>query len=91
MKLDGKVLGIPFDFNPSALRSMRERWWNSDESRIFVPKTLGLGYDLNLYQLRRQKPLLFKLLVAGAVTVALVHLLGVDGGRENSDEDQVKK
>lgn len=90
MKLDGKVLGIPFDFHPSALRNIRERWWNPDDPRIIVPKAFGLGYDLNLYQLRRQKPLIFKLLVAGVITIALVRLLGLDGGEENKDEGEVK-
>lgn len=90
MKLDGKVLGIPYDFHPSTLRNSRKRWWNPDEPRIIVPKTFGLGYDLNLYQLRRQRPLLFKLLIAGAVTIALVRLLGLDGGEENPDEGEDK-
>lgn len=82
MKLSGKVLGIPYDFKLSTIRKFRRTWWNSDEPRIIVPKAFGLGYDLNLYQLRHKKPLLFNLFIAGLAAVALSRLLGL------IDEDQ---
>lgn len=77
MKLSGDVFGVPYDFRLKSLRQFRERWWNKDDERIIIPKAFGLGYDINLYQLRRQKPLLFNLLMAGLATVVIAKLLGL--------------
>ena len=77
MKLTGDFLGIPYDFRLKSWRRFRQRWWNKDDQRIIVPKAFGLGYDVNLYQLRKQQPLLFKLLLAGAAAVIVARLLGL--------------
>ena len=67
MESHGKALGvIPYDLRRPTLARMKERFWNPDETRIVVPRVFGAGWTLNLYQLHRQRPLLFYLLVAGA-------------------------
>jgi len=86
MKLSGDVLGIPYDFSLKSLRQFRRRWWNKDDERIIVPKAFGLGYDINLYQLRRQQPLLFNLLMAGLAAVVIAKLLGLADGKPNEAE-----
>lgn len=51
----GQVLGIvPYDFRVPTLARVRERWWNPDDERIFTPREFGIGWSINLYQLRRQ-------------------------------------
>ena len=84
MKLSGKVLGIPYDFHPATLRKFRQRWWNEEDPRIIVPKAFGLGYDINLYQLRRRQPVLFNLFLAGLAAVAISRLVGLT--EENEDK-----
>jgi len=86
MKLSGDVLGIPYDFRLRSLRQFRERWWNKDDERIIVPKAFGLGYDINLYQLRRQQPLLFNLLMAGLAAVVIAKLLGLTEEKPSDEE-----
>ncbi len=86
MKLSGDILGIPYDFRLKSLRQFRERWWNKDDERIIIPKAFGLGYDINLYQLRRQQPLLFNLFMAGLAAVVIIKLLGPADNEPNEEE-----
>lgn len=58
---------IPYDFRRPTLARIKERIWNPEDERIVVPRVFGAGWTLNLYQLHRQRPLLFYLFVAGAV------------------------
>ena len=83
MKLKGDVLGIPYDFRLSTIRKFKKSWWNSNDPRIVVPKAFGLGYDINLYQLKRRNPLLFNLFLAGLATVAVSHLVGLVDNSES--------
>ena len=43
----GKFLGIPYDWRPPTVERARSRWWNPDDPRLFTPKVVGWGYDLN--------------------------------------------
>jgi hypothetical protein len=46
---EGEVLGVvPYDFRMPTLDRVRERWWNPDEPRLFVPQVFGVGWTINL-------------------------------------------
>ena len=50
----GRFVRVPYDFRIPTLRRVRERWWNPDDPRIFTPHVFGVGWSLNLYQLRER-------------------------------------
>jgi Family of unknown function (DUF5808) len=53
----GKFLGIPYDLRRRGFKArLKQRWWNPAEPRLFTPKTLGWGYDINLARLLGRKP-----------------------------------
>jgi hypothetical protein len=52
----GKILGVPYDLRRPTVARFKERWWNPDEPRLFVPKVFGLGWDVNLARLLGRKP-----------------------------------
>lgn len=54
----GKVLGFPYDFRLPTRERLRERVWNPQVERIIVPTVVGIGWTVNLYQLRRRALLL---------------------------------
>jgi hypothetical protein len=54
----GRALGVPYDFRPPTLDRMRARLWNPEDEHIFVPHVFGIGWTVNLYQLKRQLQLL---------------------------------
>ncbi len=85
MKLKGDLLGIPYDLRLSTIRNFKQRWWNSDDPRIIVPKAFGLGYDINLYQLKRRNPVLFNLFLAGLAAVAVSNLVGLTNKSPGED------
>ncbi|GAA1602326.1 hypothetical protein GCM10009804_68510 [Kribbella hippodromi] len=47
----GKFLGVPYDWRPLTRERLKSRWWNPDEPRLFTPKALGWGFDVNLARL----------------------------------------
>jgi hypothetical protein len=47
----GRFLGMPYDWRPPTISRIRARWWNPDDARLLTPKSLGWGYDINLYRL----------------------------------------
>jgi Family of unknown function (DUF5808) len=47
----GKVGGVPYDFRVPTLERLLATFWNKDESRLFVPKLFGMGWDINFYHL----------------------------------------
>ena len=47
----GYFLGIPYDWRPLTGARLKARWWNSADHRLFTPRVLGWGYDLNAYWL----------------------------------------
>lgn len=88
MKLKGDILGIPYDLRLSTIRNFKRRWWNSEDPRIIVPKAFGLGYDINLYQLKRRNPILFNLFLAGLAAVAVSNLIGLTGEEASETESE---
>lgn len=54
----GSIVGVPYDFRIPTLSRVLARWWNPDDERIFTPDVFGVGWSINLYQLRRQVLLL---------------------------------
>ena len=49
---EGRFLKVPYDFRMPTLRRLRERFWNPEDSRIFTPHFFGVGWSVNLYQVR---------------------------------------
>ena len=45
--LVGRVLGIPYDIRPPTSDRFATRAWDPTDSRILVPKALGLGWTVN--------------------------------------------
>lgn len=54
----GRVLGIPYDFRMPTAERLQARLWNPDDERIMVPHVFGIGWAVNLYQLKRRAQLL---------------------------------
>ncbi len=53
----GTFLGVPYDWRRKGfVARVKQRWWNPAEARLFTPKTLGWGYDINLARVLRRKP-----------------------------------
>ncbi len=64
MELYGRVLGIPYDFRAPTWEKIKSHYWNPEDERIWIPRAFGIGWDINLYQLRARYPRLFWALVA---------------------------
>ncbi len=64
MEKSGKVLGIPYDFRKPTLERIRERMWNPEDERVIVPRVFGVGWTLNLAQLKKKSAPLFWLVIA---------------------------
>jgi hypothetical protein len=43
----GHVFGIPYDFRRPTIARIRTALWSPDESNIFSPHVLGVGWTLN--------------------------------------------
>lgn len=54
----GRVLGVPYDYRPPTPARVKERLWNRADERVIVPTVFGVGWTVNLYQLRRRALLL---------------------------------
>ena len=54
----GYILRVPYDFRPPTLQRLRERLWNPNDERLVVPTVIGVGWSVNLYQLKRRLVLL---------------------------------
>jgi len=63
MNKQGKILGIPYDFRKATYKRMKERMWNPADERMITPRTSGVGWTINLYQLKQRSPLAFYALV----------------------------
>ena len=64
MDKQGKILGIPFDFRKPTYARMKQRMWNPEDERIMVPRTYGIGWTVNLYQLKKRSRVAFYTLLA---------------------------
>jgi uncharacterized membrane protein len=67
MDRQGTIMGVPYDFRKPTWARMKDRMWNPGDERIVTPRTSGVGWTLNLYQLKKRYPPLFYLLVAALV------------------------
>lgn len=54
----GRALGVPYDFRLPTVERLRARFWNPDDERIIVPQVVGIGWTINVYQLKRRAQLL---------------------------------
>jgi hypothetical protein len=54
----GSILGVPYDFRWPDEHVLRARWWNPRDERIFTPHVFGIGWSINLYQVKRRLQLL---------------------------------
>lgn len=50
----GRFFGIPYDYRRPTLDRVKKTWWNPNDERILIPRSIGMGWDINLYQVRRQ-------------------------------------
>jgi hypothetical protein len=44
---------VPYDFRPPTIARARQRWWNPEEPRLFVPQVFGVGWTINVARLVR--------------------------------------
>ena len=51
---DGAFLGVPFEFRLPTPTRVRQRLWNPEDSRIFTPHVLGVGWSVNVYQVLKR-------------------------------------
>jgi hypothetical protein len=50
----GRLLGIPYDFRKPTLERFEQRWWNPKEPNLLTPNFFGVGWSVNLYQVKHQ-------------------------------------
>jgi uncharacterized membrane protein len=46
----GRFLNMPYDFRVPTVERLKERMWNENDDRIFMPSFFGLGWSLNFFQ-----------------------------------------
>ncbi len=46
----GKFINMPYDFRAPTVDRLKDRMWNEDDDRIFMPSFFGVGWSLNLFQ-----------------------------------------
>ncbi|MCH8061484.1 MAG: hypothetical protein IH861_03170 [Chloroflexi bacterium] len=47
-------MGLPFDFRMPTPARVKKRWWNDDDPRLFTPHVFGVGWSLNIAELRKR-------------------------------------
>lgn len=52
--VQGYLWGLPYDLRRPTAERYRRRWWNEDDRRVLTPKSFGLGYAINLYEVGRR-------------------------------------
>jgi hypothetical protein len=50
-RVQGRFLGLPYDWRRPTGARLRARTWNHDDLRILTPKAYGWGLGVNLYWL----------------------------------------
>ncbi len=50
----GTFLRVPFEFRRPTAQRVRKRWWNPDDESIFTPHVFGVGWSINVYQVRKR-------------------------------------
>jgi uncharacterized membrane protein len=52
----GTILGIPYDWRRPTVARAKSRLWNPADSRLFVPRVFGMGWDINFARLLERHP-----------------------------------
>jgi uncharacterized membrane protein len=52
----GTLLGIPYDWRRPTVARAASRLWNPYDSRLFVPRVFGMGWDINFARLLGRHP-----------------------------------
>jgi hypothetical protein len=50
----GHVAGVPYDYRMPTIERLLDRVWNPIDERVLVPQVFGLGWTVNLYQVKRR-------------------------------------
>ena len=50
----GTFLGVPFDFRMPTWARFKDSFWNEEDPRVFTPRPLGVGWAVNIPQLRKK-------------------------------------
>lgn len=50
----GRFLGVPYDYRRPTVQRLKQSWWNPNDERILTPRSIGMGWDINLFQVQRQ-------------------------------------
>lgn len=51
----GRLFGmIPYDFRPPTWARVQAELWNPADPRILTPHAFGVGWGMNLYQIKEQ-------------------------------------
>ena len=54
MAKQGKLLGLPFDWQKPTKAKIKNRAWDPENPKLFVPKAYGWGYSINFARLLRR-------------------------------------
>jgi len=50
----GRFLNVPYDFRFPTIERIKQRWWNPEDPRLLTPRVFGVGWSINLYQVRER-------------------------------------
>ena len=50
----GTFLGVPFDFRMPTWRRFKQSFWNPEDPRVFTPRPFGVGWGVNIPQLKKR-------------------------------------
>ena len=53
MRLNGSLMGVPYDFRPPTLGRIKDRVWNPQDKRVITPMAYGIGWTINIPSLFR--------------------------------------
>ena len=51
---EGRFLNVPYDFRFPTIERIKQRWWNREDPRLLTPRVFGVGWSVNLYQVRER-------------------------------------
>ena len=49
----GNIVCVPYDFRAPSLQRFLAAWWNPDDPRLLTPRDFGVGWAVNLYQVKQ--------------------------------------
>jgi hypothetical protein len=47
----GPIAKVPYDTRLPTVSRLKSTYWNSEDTRFFPPKVMGLGWTINFYWL----------------------------------------